>query len=157
LDESEKTLDNVRARTREHAVGLDRFENADIQANRIPHEQEVRIIENLGLEIEIVNTGKMAAQLIKLDEIIPEGFKLVEKTELYKVENSYINMNGKILAPLRTEGLKLRLMPMNKGTYLIKPRIFYLDESGKYKSHEPEPATVVVKEIVISDWIKGPV
>ena len=54
-------------------------------------------------------------------------------------------------------GVKLVLMPLSKGTFVIKPRIFYLDEGGKYKSHEPEPATVVVKEMGISDWIKGPV
>jgi hypothetical protein len=64
-------------------------------------------------------------------------------------------MKGKNLAPLRTEEVKLVLTPLNKGTFQIKPRILYLDEAGKYKSHEPEPATVVVKELGISGWLKG--
>ena len=32
---------------------------------------------------------------------------------------------------------------------------FYLDETGKHKSYEPEPATVKVKELGISGWLKG--
>jgi len=31
----------------------------------------------------------------------------------------------------------------------------YLDESGKYKSSEPQPVTVTVKELGISGWLKG--
>jgi uncharacterized repeat protein (TIGR01451 family) len=143
--------------TREKAVGLERFENADIQANLRPIKQETKIREQIGLDIELINTGNMVAQLIKVEEFLPEGFKLVEKPEVYPVEDGYLNLKGKYLPPLRTEDVKLVLMPINKGTFLIKPRIYYLDEAGKYKSHEPEPATVVVKEIGISDWIKGPV
>ena len=142
--------------THEQAVGLERFENADIQANLIPREQEAKIGEDISLEIELVNAGKAAAQLIKVEEILPEGFKLVEKPEAYRVEDSYLNMKGKSLAPLRTEEVKLVLRPLNKGTFQIKPRILYLDEAGKYRSHEPEPATVVVKELGISGWLKGP-
>jgi len=36
-----------------------------------------------------------------------------------------------------------------------KPLILYLDETGKYKSHEPEPVTITVKELGIKGWIKG--
>ena len=31
-----------------------------------------------------------------------------------------------------------------------------LDETGNYKSHEPEPVTITVKELGISGWLKGP-
>jgi len=62
---------------------------------------------------------------------------------------------GKSLGQLRTEEINLILKPLDKGTFQIKPRILYLDEAGKYKSHEPEPATVVVKELGISGWLKG--
>jgi hypothetical protein len=143
--------------TREQAVGLERFENADVQANLVPLKQEARIRDNIRLDIELVNTGRMAAQLIKVEGLPPVGFRLVEKPDAYSVEDGYLNLKGRSLAPLRTEGVKLVLMPMDKGTFVIKPRIFYLDEGGKYKSHAPEPATVVVKEMGISDWIKGPV
>lgn len=53
-------------------------------------------------------------------------------------------------------GFKLVLKPVNKGTFHLKPRVLYLDETGKCRSHEPEPVTVIVKEIEISCWLKGP-
>jgi len=38
----------------------------------------------------------------------------------------------------------------------IQERIgLYLDENGKYKSHEPEPVPITVKELGIKGWIKG--
>jgi hypothetical protein len=33
--------------------------------------------------------------------------------------------------------------------------VLYLDESGKYKTHGPEPVTITVKELGIKGWLKG--
>jgi len=38
----------------------------------------------------------------------------------------------------------------------LKLRVLYLDETGKYRSYEPERATIKVKELGISGWLKGP-
>jgi len=142
--------------TQENAVGLERFEHADVQANLIIRQKTLKVGENLDLEIELVNAGKGPALLIKLAEVIPEGFDLTEKPEIYRVEDSYLNMKGKRLDPLKTEDVKLVLKPKVQGTFPLKPRIHYLDENGKYKAHEPEPTTITVKELGISGWLKGP-
>jgi len=139
----------------ENAVGLERFENADIQVNIIIHQKELNVGENLDLEIELVNAGKGPAILTKIAEVIPDGFDLAEKPEIYRVEDSYINMKGKRLDPLKTEEVRLVLKPRVQGVFHIKPRILYLDENGKYKSHEPEPINITVKELGIKGWIKG--
>jgi hypothetical protein len=31
----------------------------------------------------------------------------------------------------------------------------YIDENGKYKSHEVEPVTITVRELGIKGWLKG--
>lgn len=141
--------------TKEEAVGLEELEHANIQANLITRLKEIKVGEDLNLEIELVNAGKRPALLIKTEHIIPEGFEIKEKPEIYRVEDSYLNMKGKRLDPLKTEEVKLVLTAHNKGTFTIKPRVLYLDETGKYKSHEPEPTTIKVKELGISGWIKG--
>jgi len=119
--------------TYEQAIGLERFENADIQANLILRGREVKVGDDVDIEIELVNAGKAPAQLIKVEEIIPKGFEVRSAAEL-----------------------KLVLRPLDKGTYNLRPRVLYLDEAGKYRSHEPEPATVVVKELGIKGWLRGP-
>jgi len=140
---------------RENAVGLERFEHADIQATVITRQTNLKVGENLELEIELVNAGKGPAQLIKLEDLFPEGFELTGKPELYRVEDHYLNMKGRRLDPLKTEEVKLKLRPNVQGQFSLKPRILYLDESGRYKTHEPQPIEITVKELGLSGWLKG--
>jgi len=141
--------------THEQAVGLERFEHADIQANLILRVKEVKVGEDIDLEIELINAGKAPALLIKVEKVIPEGFEIKRAPEIYRVEDRFLNMKGKRLNPLKTEEIRIVIKSLSKGTFIIKPRIRYLDENGKYKSHEPEPVTITVKELGIKGWIKG--
>jgi len=141
--------------TKEEAVGLERFEHADVQANLIVTHKELRVGESLDVELEFVNAGKGSAILTKVTEIVPKGFEVVEKPENCRVEDSHINLKGKRLDPLRTKEVKLVLKPTLQGTFSLKPTVPYLDDNGKYKSHEPEPVTIVVKELGIKGWLKG--
>ncbi len=50
--------------------------------------------------------------------------------------------------------VKLVLKPKIQGQFTLKPRILYLDESGGYKSHQPEPVKITVTELGIKGWIK---
>ncbi len=140
---------------KEKAVGLEKFEHANIQATLILSFLEVNVGEDLGLEIELANTGNGPASLIKVEEIIPTGFELRKKPEKYRVEHRSLNMKEKSLGPLKTEEVKLVLRPKTKGTFHFNPKILYLDESGKHKVHEPESVTITVKELGIKGWIKG--
>ncbi len=139
----------------ERAVGLERFEHADVQASIITRRKHLNVGENLELEIELVNAGNGPAQLVKVEDLIPPGFELTTKPEHYRVEDSYLNMRGKRLDPLKTEEIQLVLKAKNQGQFAFKPRILYLDESGRYRSHEPESKEITVKELGISGWLKG--
>jgi hypothetical protein len=141
--------------TSEEAVGLEQFEHAEVQANVIAHPKDLKVGESLDLEIELVNAGKGPAVLTKITEVIPRGFKLIEKPEIYRVEDSYLNMKGKRLDPLKMEEVRLALKPKIRGIFPLKPMVLYLDENGKYKTYEPEPITITVKELGIKGWIKG--
>ncbi len=146
---------NAPTSTSERAVGLERFEHADVQASVIARQRSMNVGEELDLEIELVNAGKGPAQLMKVEELVPEGFELTGKPEPYRVEDSYLNMKGRRLDPLKTEEVKLVLTPKVQGQFTLKPRILYLDENGKYKSHEPEPIEITVKELGLSGWLRG--
>lgn len=139
----------------ENAVGIEKFENANIQANIISRQKQLKVGENLDLEIELVNAGKGPALLIKITELIPKGFELAENPEVYRVEDSYLNMKGKRVDPLKTEEVRLKLKPKVQGEFLLKPTVLYLDENGQYKSNHPEPVTLTVTELGIKGWLKG--
>ncbi len=141
--------------THENPVGLERFENADIQANVIARQTELNVGENLNLEIELVNAGKGPALLTKITEIIPEGFELIEKPSICRVEDSYLDMKGRRLDPLKTEEIRLLLKPKVQGKFTLNPKVLYLDENGRYKSHEPGAISIIIKELGIRGWLKG--
>ena len=130
--------------TLENATGLEMFENANVQATLIARPMDVNVGESLDLEIELVNAGRGSAQLIKLLSPVPNGFTLREEPKSYRMEDDYLNLRGKRLDPLMTEEITLALKPTHPGEFALKPRILYLDEGGKYKSHEPEPMRVTV-------------
>ena len=64
-------------------------------------------------------------------------------------------MKGKRLNPLKTDEVRLTIKPKAKGESFLKPTILYLDENGTYKSHQPEPVSITVKELGIKGWIRG--
>ena len=141
------------APTHEKAVGLEKFEHAAIEANLVLDSKEAKAGENFNLEIQIANVGKEAALLTKVEEILPSGFELVANPDYCHFEDAYLDMKGKKLNPLKTEEIRLILRSFDKGTFAIKPRIIYVDETGHQMSCEPEPVTINVSEVILPDRI----
>jgi len=151
-----EVLHPLPTQTHEKAVSSQSLEYTDVQSKIIATPTELKIGESLELEIEITNTRKKGAILLtKITEVIPEGFAIVKKPELYRMEGNCLNMKEKRLGPLKTEEVKLVLTPKIQGTFNIKPKILYLDENGKEKACEPRPTSITVKELGIKGWLKG--
>jgi len=147
---------NIPSQTHEYAVGLESFEHANLQANLYLKSKDINSGENLDFTIEIFNTGKAPASLVKVEELIPENFEVIRVPGYYKITNQYLDMKGKKLGPLSTEEISVLLKPVSKGEYMIKPRIIYMDVTGEHKSCEPEPENITVTEMGILGWIRGP-
>jgi len=135
--------------TEEMAVGLERFEHADVQAKLIQHEKEIRVGEDFNVEMQIANVGKEPVLLAKIEEILPAGFQLVAKPDYCHSEDAYLDMNGKRLDPLKTEEIGLVLRSFEKGTFEIRPRIVCVDETGHQLLRGSEPVTITVSEVVL--------
>jgi hypothetical protein len=141
--------------TIEEPVGLSKFEHAFVQANLVTHQKDIVVGESFGLEIQLANLGKDTAFLIKVEDVIPEGFDVLEKPERCAVNDGLVSLKGRKLAPLETQEMKFTLRPKKKGKFSLSPRIQFMDEAGEYKSCELEQVTVNVKELGIRGWLKG--
>lgn len=141
--------------TEEKAVGFERFEHADVHASMFLRAKEAIVGDDIDLEIECTNTGNAPASLIRIEELVPEDFAIRKAPETYRLEDSSLNLRGRRLDPLKTEEIKLVLRAADKGTFTLKPKIAYLDETGASKYNEPRPVTMTVKEIGIKGWLKG--
>ena len=160
--EIERTMKTIEAlqrpltHIREETISPGSYEFAEVQSSVTATPRELKIGESLELEIEVTNARKEGAILLaKLIEVIPEGFAIAKKPELYRIEGNCLIMREKRLGPSGTEVVKLVVTPKIQGTFHIKPRITYLDENGKYRSYEPEPVSITVKELGIKGWLKG--
>ncbi len=133
----------------ETAVGLERFEHAEVQAKITQLEKDIRVGEDFNLALEIANLGKEAVLLTKIEEILPSGFTLVAKPDYCYFEDTFLDMKGRRLDPLKTEEINLTLKPSDIGTFEIKPRIFCVDETGNQMFHGIEPLSIEVSEVVL--------
>jgi len=139
--------------TSETSVGLESFQHANVQANLIVGLKEVRIGESFCLSVEFVNAGKEPALLTRVEDFVPPDFIVVKKPEIYRLEDSCLNMKGKQIAPLKLVEAKLVLQPSKKGIYQLKPTVHYLDELGQNKSLQLKSVEIKVEEIILADRI----
>jgi len=139
--------------TNEVSVGLEQFNHANVQANLVAGVKEVKVGESFCLAVEFVNAGKEAALLTRVEDFIPLDFIVVKKPEIYRLENTCLNMKGKQLAPLKLVEVKLILQPSKKGEYQLKPRVHYLDELGQNKSIQLKSIEIKVEEVLLEDRV----
>jgi tetratricopeptide (TPR) repeat protein len=128
----------------------------EVQCNVIAAPRELKVGENLELEIELTGMSEEGAILLtKIVGVIPEGFGIVKKPEVYRMEENCLNMKGKRLGPQETEIVKLVLISKKQGTFHIEPKILFIDASGKEKTLRPKSISITVKELGIKGWLKG--
>jgi tetratricopeptide (TPR) repeat protein len=132
------------SQTREKAVGLERFEDADIQA-RIAVPDEIKVNEDFDFRIDLVNAGRNTGLLVRIDNLIPNGFKINALPPKYSIENGSIDMKGRSLAPLNVESIKFIVQAVEAGLAKLSPQVVYVDENGKFRTCKPEPITVTIQ------------
>ena len=133
----------------EIAVGLERFEKADIQAKTIVEKDGVVVGEDFDLRIQIGNMGREPVSLTKIENILPVGFQLVGKPEDSAFENMQLTMIGKRLEPLKTEEIKIKLRSIKTGPTEVRPRIICVDDLGQQMLYSPEPVIFTVADAAL--------
>jgi len=139
--------------THEKAVGLERFEHANIQTELNFSAEEIRVGEDFNLDVQIANVGKEAVLLYKVEEILPEGFELVSKPDYCRLKDGYLDLRGKRLDPLKVEEIRLVLRSFDKGIFQMDPRIIYIDETGHQTSLGFKPVEISVLEVILPERI----
>ena len=137
----------------EMAVGLERFEHADIQAKITRQKSEFTVGEDASLKIQIVNVGKEAVLLARVESILPAGFQLVSKPDSFSFENMQLTTMGKRLDPLKPMEIEITLRPFKSGIYEVHPRIICIGESGEQMMFMLDPLTYDVSDAALSGRI----
>jgi len=141
------------SQTSEVSFGLENFEHANIQANLVTTEKQVNVGESFCLSVEFVNAGREPALLMRVDDFVPQGFVVVKKPEIYRIEETCLNMKGKQIAPLKLVEVKLTLQASKKGKQQLNPRVHYLDERGQNKTLQLKSLEIQVEEVILEDRV----
>ncbi len=139
--------------TFEKAVGLERFEGANVHVDLVLSAEETKVGEDFKMQIHVANVGKEPVLLTSVEDILPEDFELVVKPDHYYREDMDLNLNRKRLDPLKTEQMDLVLRAFNKGKHRIQARINCIDEKGHAIFCTSEPVNLQISEITLPNRI----
>ncbi len=140
----------------ERPVGLEAFEHANLQTRVKADDPFLTPGQEARLVIEITNAGKSPARLIKLEGVVPEGFRLSGSSEKLDLRGTGIDLKGRWLEPLKTEQISMVLIPKAEGLFTLEPSVLYTDYAESLRSHLVEPIDLVVSpmlEFLISCFV----
>jgi tetratricopeptide (TPR) repeat protein len=114
----------------ESAVGIERFEHPDIEVTLGNVTTGVGSGGDIGFEIAISNIGRGSVRLLRLDEVVPDGAELVGVPEPWRQRDRSLTHGTLMIAPSKTEKLRLIVRPRGEGLLRIRPRIAFADDNG---------------------------
>jgi KaiC/GvpD/RAD55 family RecA-like ATPase len=138
----------------EIAVGLDRFEHADIQMKIVQEAEKISVGDDINVKLQFVNVGKEAVLLVRIENVLPADFQLIEKPDNFSFENMQLVSMGKRIDPLATEEIALTMRPFKSGAFEVQPRIICAAETGDQLSFTAEPITFSVSDAVLPGRIR---
>ncbi len=127
----------------EKAEILEGFEHAVIEA-QLTSSEDVTVGDEVEVRLDLVNVAKNFGLLVRVEDLIPKVFKVIESPPQYRIEDGSIDLRGKRLEPLKVETVKLSLQATEPGVVNLSPQVIYVDELGKFRTSRVEPVAITV-------------
>ena len=122
----------------------ERFAHVNLKASLMAP-WKVVVGEEFEMRLDLVNASKKAGLLVKVESLIPPGFKVTDPPANCNLENSYVDMEKRSINPFQVVTVKLKLKTSNADTYELSPQISYIDETGENKICKPASITITVQ------------
>ena len=105
--------------------------------------------ESMILELSLSNIGKEGAITVRIDEVLPEGFEVIESMNPLSKDRS-LSFAYRI-EPGTSKKLVLTAKTQTTGEFIWHPALVYLDGSRNYKITRAQTAKVVVESGKLMD------
>src|SRR5256712_1142868 len=142
--------------TQDQALGIEILQGASVAGSFAMSKRELGVGSSVTMELDIVSGGKSPAVLLKLEGVFSEGLDFEEGNASVRRVDGIIELKGKRLDYMSSHEVRILLRAKHKGTFEVKPKVLFVDERGVLGSFEFQPIAVVVRELGISGWLKGP-
>ena len=127
------------------SMGPEKLATAFVIADLSASPTTPRVGDKLEIKITLSNAGHHPATLLRLEDAIPYGFELREIPESSTLEGNNIGLRRRRLGSLKSEELRLILKTVVACKATLRPRVVYLDETGRQRSHDLTPLSLTVK------------
>ena len=111
--------------------------------------RKIQVGEEFKICLDLVNVGRNAATLDKIEGVIPSGLEIVDHMPFCSVQSGNIVIKEKTVGVFQVETIKLKLKATKTGSYNINPKVTYLNKLGQTK-------TSVAKAFTISADLRQP-
>ncbi len=134
-------------RGRGQPTGAERFDEAYVVGDLNISQRELPLGTSFPIDIEIVNVGKAPATLVKLQNVLPESFELADQQNTGFSPEGDLDLKGRNLEHLKTYTVKFHIKATRTGPLELRPRLFYMDDLGTYKTYRFQPTTLTVLDV----------
>jgi predicted transcriptional regulator/KaiC/GvpD/RAD55 family RecA-like ATPase len=114
---------------------------------------ELKVDKKIDFEIQVQNPMHEPIFLTEVMDFPPPGFELISKPSYCSFEGTYLKMNKKRIEPVTAEKIGISLKTAKEGTYVLKARILFEDQTGSQQLCELEPTTIDVSGIDVTGRI----
>ena len=123
-------------------LGLSQFQGANVQmAASIP--SEIAIGEKFHIKLDLINTGKQIAQLLKIENLLPSGLEAMGENPSLSREGR-IELKGKRIKPLEIESIVIPVKAVEAKSVDYSPKVYFSDEGGTLIVNSLNPIKISV-------------
>ncbi len=116
--------------------------------------REIELGKEFPLRLDIVNISRKSCTLIRVEGLIPSGFKVNVIPDYCSIQDSLVAMS-KRLEPFQVEPVKLNLQTTKSGVYCFEPRIVYVDDLGQNKTFKTKAVSVIVHPVAPATFLES--
>ena len=108
----------------------ERFSHLSLQTNLMVPRQVV-VGEEFKIHFEMVNVSKKTSRLVRVDNHVPLGFRVVGFSPEGNLRDSSIVLNENVLEPFSVKSIRLSLQATTPGNFRLEPRALYINDLGQ--------------------------
>jgi len=128
-----------------HAKLIGSHIDVDYGYSKSPGKEEIG--DEVSVDVRIANIGTESIQILRIENLVPEGVKVTSVPENAKVAHGSLIPIRKNTAQMNVETFHFSL-EVGNGPTVVRPKIIYTDMKGRELSHEPAPKVIISSPIL---------
>ncbi|MFX0078256.1 MAG: tetratricopeptide repeat protein [Candidatus Hermodarchaeota archaeon] len=98
--------------------------------------------EEIRLAIDLVNIGRKPGLAMRIEQILPPRFTLIETQPEYISEGGSLLLEGKLLGPMQTTSISLRVRIDGSDSIQVNPQVVYANLQGEFEVSHTNPISM---------------